>query len=482
MSAPNLHRSARRTIVASALALAGLCIGVGYSYGGLNAKILNSTDSTGAATLLYTHTYAGGTTVCTSVPASGGIPTTSTFGCVGSLAPAAAVPASGSASATDAIAYRGSAPAAQVTQQVSAASCGPVQLVNAARSSNPMLARYGTAFAPSTGPVTGAGAITLDGANPGGYEAAVTSQAQPDPSVSLGSAFGLGIWFKTTSTAGGPLFGIGTSAINATGGNDRILYMTTTGQLKFIQNTAGASTTATAKAYNDGAWHFAYVTMSQVGLLISLTTTTKVFVDGDSPASGGGLLVPYSSDTGYWHVGWSPVSGLPSYFTGSLSNFVVFNTAGAPAAPTTTQRANQSNFTTWASAATERWLLNDTGTATFGGPYPFINAADPCSMVNVSWGFTNPTSCGWSPTSTSAACTDPPASSLAAFVAAGSRTIASPAPGTTQTATVKLSRGTGYNTGFLPGLRLYAPLTFQATRGGWSNVFTWSDSTSAFLG
>jgi hypothetical protein len=479
MSTPNLRQHLRSVVVACAIAMLCLSTAVGVSYGSLNASITNSADTTGSGTLLYTHTYAGGTT-CTSVPTSGGIPATTAFSCPSGIQPTSATPASGSSSATDSIQYQGSALAAGVTQTVSAAGCAPVQVANAANSANPMMVRYGTTFAPSAGPMTGAGSVALDGSSPGGYESAVVSQAQPNPGLSLGSVYGLGVWFKTTSTSGGPLFGIGTSAINATGGNDRILYMRTDGKLSFIQNTSGATTT-TGTAYNDGNWHFVYVTMTAVNIVASLSSTTTLYVDGDPAVTGGGLLVGYSSSTGFWHVGWSPVSGLPSYFTGSLSNFVVFDTAGAPARPTTTQRASQSAFTTWAASATERWLLNDTGTTTFGGAYPVIGSTNPCTMVNVSWGFTNPTTCGWSPNSQTAACTDPPVSSLAAFGSAGAQTIASPAPGTTQTSTVKLTRGGTYNTGFVPGLHLYAPLTFQSTAGNWTNTFTWSGATSAFL-
>jgi hypothetical protein len=478
---PHPHSSLRLVIIACAVALLFLSLAIGSTYGALTGRITNTTNGTGSGTLLYTHTYAGGTTSCSSVPATAvTISSMSSFTCPGGNQPSAAVPSSGSSSATDAIQYRGTAPAARVTQTVSAASCGPVQLANAVNATNPMVARYGTSFAPTSGPRPGFGSIAVDGANPGGYESAVVSQVQPNPSVSLGNTYGLGVWFKTSSTAGGSLLGIGSSPMNVAGGNDRILYMNPTGQIVFVQNSSGNATTTPA-SYNDGGWHFAYVTMSQVNVLFfGLTSTTMLSVDGVA-VTGGGLLIGYSAAAGYWHLGWAPVSGQPSYFTGSLSNFVVFNTAGAPSTPTTAQLASQSAFNGWATGPTERWPLNDTGTSTFSGPLPVIGTTNPCSLVNFSWGFTTPTSCGWSPNSLTAACIDPPAASLAAFVAAGPRTIASPAPGTTQTSTVKMSRGTGYDTTFVPGLHLYAPLTFTAAAGGWVNTFTWADATSAFL-
>jgi hypothetical protein len=460
--------------IACACAIAAVLVwsATGSTFGGLSARV-GSTDTTGSATLLDAHTYAGGTT-CTAVPGSKIIPSTSSFSCTGSITPTA-TRASGASSATDSITAGGSASATQVTQQVSLASCAPVQLANSAQATNPLLARYGTSFAPSvsaTGFPTGAGAITLDGANPGGYESAVVSQTQP---TARGSKYGLGIWFNTTSTTGGPLFGIGSSTSNATGLNDRILYMGASGSLSFVQNTTGTTTTTTG-TYRDGKWHFAYVTLApSLG-----STTTTISVDGVTAATGGGIATGYSATTGYWHVGWSPVSGLPSYFTGALSDFVVFDTTPAPAAPTAPQRASQTAFTTWASAATELWPLNDTGTSTFSGTYP-SGTANPCGSVNVGWSFAGPASCAWSPSSTTSSCSTTPTTSLTAAVTAGAQSIASPVPGATVISTVSTSRGAGYSTAFAPGLHLYAPITFTAKAGSWVNTFTWSDASAAFI-
>lgn len=439
--------------------------------GGFSVSTTNSANTAGSGSLSYTHTYQA--TSCTSVAGQSTTPP-----CTGSIAPTAATLASpATVSATDSITNNGTIPASSLTQQVRAASCGVVKLDNAKNSGNPLLPRYGTTFSPTSVPMTGSGAITFDGQNPGGYAAGVVSQAQPNPVISLGVTYdlgSLGIWFKTASTAGGPLFGIGTSSTNATGGNDRILYMNTNGTLSFIQNTNG-NTTTTTNSYNDGTWHFAYVTMSEVNILtVGLTSTTTIYVDGATAGSGGGLLVGYSPDTGYWHIGWSPgsVTGLStSYFAGSLSNFVVFNNGGAPAAPTAPQRASQSAFNGWASSATEQWILNDSGTTTYSGTLPDgTSASSPCTKVDVTWSFTNPPSSF--------------AGSLATL-ASGWQNIASLAPGAIETGTVSASRGTAYTaTNYLPGLHLYAPLSFRVQTNPaslWSVTFTWPDVATAFI-
>lgn len=446
--------------------------------GGFSVSTTNSANTAGTGNLAYTHTYQS--TSC-MLPGPQATPKL----CTGSIAPTAATLASpATVSATDSITNNGTIPASGLTQQVSAPSCGTVQLANTKNNGNPMLPRYGTTFSPTSVPMTGSGAITFDGQNPGGYAAGVVSQAQPNPVISLGATYGLGIWFKTTSTAGGPLFGIGTSPTNATGGNDRILYMRANGTLSFIQNTGGATTTTT-NPYNDGTWHFAYVTMSAVSILfVGVTSTTTIYVDGATAGSGGGLLVGYSSDTGYWHIGWSPgsVTGLStSYFAGSLSNFVVFDTSPAPNPPATNP-TNQSVFDTWASAATEQWKLDDTGTSTYTAAQPVIGTTSPCTMVDITWGFTGPTSCAVAPQSETAACTDT-TTKLSAFANGVWQTVQGPPPGGTQTSTISTSRDLTYNP-YVSGLHLYAPLSFRVQTNPvspWSVTFTWPDASTAFI-
>jgi hypothetical protein len=101
-------------------------------------------------------------------------------------------------------------------------------------------------------------------------------------------------------------------------------------------------------------------------------------------------------------------------------------------------------------------------------------------MVTFGWAFTNPVSCAWSPPSATAACTTPP-STLSGFVAAGPQTIGAPPPGTTQTGTISVGRAGTYNVGFVPGLRLYVPLTFGAAAGSWRDAFAWSSAASALV-
>lgn len=444
----------------------------------------HGTGSLTSGELLYTHSYDSKT--CTSVP-EGEIPDTSEFTCTGGINPAAAVPLTGTVSRTDDITAEGTLPAASVTQQVRAASCGPVKLEDRLDSANPALPRYATTFATSSGPLSGSGSVTFDGST--GYAANIVNEAQPNPALTLGSTYALGVFFKTTSTAGGALFGYALSPLSVSTTSHRILYMDTNGKVGFGYNTGNGTTGVSSTAYNDGTWHFAYITIRVVEVLVIKYVYITLYVDGTEVASVPGLQVSVSYDTGYWHLGWAPsalhsyMSGLSEHFNGSLSNFVVWNGGNAESTlKDLGSSGSQSTFNSnLGSEVTDHWQLDDSGTTTYSGQYP-PGAYDACEMVNFTWGFTSPTSCAWSPQSTTDACNTLTPSTLAAFVSAGWQTIGTPSPSGTQTSTIYVSRAATYTDVYMPGLHLYTPLSFKATCSSWSNTFTWPEAGAAIIG
>lgn len=450
------------------------------SQGGFTGAVENASNVAGTGVVSFTHAYQSTTCSLASTQAS-------SIDCAGSINPTTPTSLTGDVSSTDLITNDSDIPAASLSQQVEMSSCGTVQLANVTDAPNPMLPRYATSFATSGGPMDGAGYATFDGAT--AYASDVVSQTQPAPALDLDETYGLGIWFKTTSTAGGPLFGFGSDPTDVAGTNDRILYMNQAGQLGFVVNTTPAETGLSAASFNDGAWHFAYVTLTQISLIgLGIRSTVTLYVDGVQVATGGGLTIGLSSYAGYWHVGWSPISqqtygaGLSDYFSGSLSNFVVLNTNPAPSGTTIGMPATQSAFdSAITSSVTEHWIFNDTGTTTFAGTYPVIANTSPCSMVDIEWGFSTPTSCAVAPGSSSDACTS--STSLSAFVGDGWVTIAAPGPGETQTSTLSASRDPTYNS-YVSGLQLYAPLVVrdQTLVGDlWSVTFAWQTSSAAFI-
>jgi hypothetical protein len=454
--------------LAAVLALFSLATAATLS-GWTSAQVQNSSSNAGTETLAFTHTYQS--TSCSQGARSGG-----TTSCAGSIAPTTATPSTGTATGTDAITNNGTYAASQLQSEFSAPSCAPVKFDNRKTASNPLLARYGTTFHTSGGPMDSAGYTAFDGGNPGGYATSVIQQAQPGSAlISLGSRYAIGVWFKSTSS--GPIFSFATSPSNSSTGNaDRVLYLDGSGRLNFNWNSSGDSITSSTTNNADGGWHYAYITMSAVTVLFVTLPQVTLFVDGVERAQTGTLAIGnFSSFNGYWHLGWAPkaVTGLTKdYLTGDASNFVVMNNSPAPAGATMGKPTTQAAFNTATSSSTEHWLLNDPGTTTFTGTLPSSMTA-PCSMVNIAWAVTNPAGTVTSSTP------------LSTFANGSWHAVTAPAPTTSQASTVTTSRAAGYNTD-ISGLHLYAPLSHRVQTkpigSGWLQTFTWAGPEAAFIG
>lgn len=456
-------RPVRRLLGVAAGALAVLvCLSTSPTLSAWTAGVVGNTPNTAApASLAFSHTPTGGGTCSQPVR------TSATVTCPDSVLPTVAS-TGGTVTGTDAVTNNGTAVASSLTTSVSAASCAPVKLDNAKVAADVMLPRYGVDFRTSD-PFGGTNAITLDGT---GYAAAVTTDLVR---ANAGSTYGAGIWFKAQPGQYGPLFSLDASPVNAAtnNGDDRTVFLTSDGKLNFVYSTGGAKLSSGA-SYNDGAWHYVYVTVATPAL--GVTTTFSMSADTRTPVNATALLSSLGQTTGYWHAGWGSTAlmgtGSTSYFTGQLSNFTVFNNSPAPAQPNATQLGTQAAFTTWASGATDHWLLGDSGTTTYAGTHPVIGAASPCGYLNVVWSFTNP------------AATAVTSRTLAAFATGTSYPVgAAPGPGGTQTSSIAVTRAGNY-VAYVSGLRLYLPVTYrvQAGSSAWSQTFTWTSFDSVVLG
>ena len=450
----------RRLIGVAAAALVALVwSGTSPTLSAWTTGIVGASANTAApASLAFSHSAASGD-ACSLGARVGGTAT-----CAGSVLPTTASKST-AVTGTGTVTNDGTALAANLSASVSAASCAPVKLDNSRAATHVMLPRYNTSFR-SAAPFGGTNAITLDGAS---YAAAVTQDQQKSAN---GQTYAVGVWFKAAAGEHGPLFSLDTSPVNTAtaGGDDRTMYVGADGKLYFVYTTGGAKLVSSS-TYDDGAWHFVYVTLADSG---SQATTTTMTADTRTPVTASGPSSSYSTVNGYWHLGWGSTalmgSGTTAYFTGSLSNLVVFNGGTAPAPPTSTQLASQSAFNTWASGATDQWVLGDSGTTTYTGTNPTIGTTSPCSYLNVAWSFTNP------------AATAVSTRTLAAFATGTSYPVAAaPGPGGTQTSTVSISR-TGTYAGSVSGLRLLVPVTYKVQSGSWAQTFTWTSSDSVVLG
>uniref|UniRef100_UPI0005BE4E51 PKD domain-containing protein n=1 Tax=Cellulosimicrobium cellulans TaxID=1710 RepID=UPI0005BE4E51 len=116
------------------------------------------------------------------------------------------------------------------------------------------------------------------------------------------STYSLETWFKTTSTAGGKIIGLGSSQTGGSGSYDRHVYMQDDGKLVFGTWTGQANTITTSRTYNDGSWHHVVATQGDDGM--------RLYVDGQPMGSN-----PQTSAqdySGYWRVGGDTTWGSSS--------------------------------------------------------------------------------------------------------------------------------------------------------------------------
>jgi hypothetical protein len=142
--------------------------------------------------------------------------------------------------------------------------------------------------------------VTLNGSSQ--YISTSTTQVNP-------TAFTLEIWFKSTTSQGGRLFGLGDASTGASTNLDRNIYLDNAGHIIWGTHPSAYKTVTTASTYNDGSWHHVAASLGSGGLLLyvdglrqgtDLTTTTA------------------ASYTGYWRIGYDSLTGWPSAPTSSF--------------------------------------------------------------------------------------------------------------------------------------------------------------------
>jgi len=466
-----VHRGRRRPVLsrlAWALAACGLVVlwsgTTGTQSAWTSGVVANSTNSGATASLAFTHTYA-------STSCSVGVRVSGTVACSGGLSPTSAATAGG-VSAVDSITNDGTLAAGQLTSEFRATSCAPVKLADAQTAADPILPRYATAFAQPDKWGT-ASAVAMSGGSAYAADVSATNTGSL-----LGSNYAAGIWFKVANgyASGGALVGLATSPVDGTSAaGSPIVWMDNAGKIRFrVSGTLGTSSSGvSAVAYNDGAWHFAVLSVAA-----ALFSTPTLYVDNAAGVTSAGLAA-LTFGSAYWHLGWGDFTGVPSApaaanLTGSLSG--AFTTSSSISSATRTSlfaAASASAYRTAVlglSGIDHVWMLDDTGTTTYGGSLPVIGATSPCTMVDVAWSVANPAG------TVSAAGTK-----LSALANGTWHAVAAPGPGGTQTSTVVASRDATWNA-YVAGLRLYAPVEHRASAGSvWTATFTWSDQSAVFL-
>jgi hypothetical protein len=172
------------------------------------------------------------------------------------------------------------------------------------------------------------------------------------------------VWFKTNTTQGGKIIGFENAQTSGGTGYDRMLYMTSSGQLIFGHWTGNFLYVTSPSSYANGQWHQAVGTYDGTNL--------RLYVDGSQVASTTGAGPQNFS--GWWHIGYGILSGWPSapnnwFFEGSLGQVSVWNSTALTATQVSAHynAAGGGNYdsTVLGNSPTSYWKLNESGGPTF---------------------------------------------------------------------------------------------------------------------
>lgn len=162
--------------------------------------------------------------------------------------------------------------------------------------------------------------ITLDGASGYLYGPRVAS---------VPTSLSEELWFKTTTTTGGKLIGLGNSQTGASTQYDRHVYMTNEGRLVFGTYSGGYQTITSSGIYRDGQWHHVVATLAPSGA----NKGSTLYVDGKVVASNAAYTSGESVSNSYVRVGYDALSaswaGSPTsdFFKGSLADVALYPSA-----------------------------------------------------------------------------------------------------------------------------------------------------------
>jgi PKD repeat protein len=142
----------------------------------------------------------------------------------------------------------------------------------------------------------------------------INRQGLPEPQA-VRDDLTVEVWFRTTSTAGGRLIGMGNSSsgTSSTSNNDRLLYVTNDGRAIFGVRTRAEGTGYTSSrvnrtiqsqtGLNDGNWHHVVGVLASDGM--------RLYVDGELVSTRGDVNSGHGY-YGYWRVGADTLSGWTS--------------------------------------------------------------------------------------------------------------------------------------------------------------------------
>lgn len=182
-----------------------------------------------------------------------------------------------------------------------------------------------------TGRFTGIAAYRTAGGLPGNHGYSVhlgTSGRVVSDGAAVGApdTFTLEVWFRTSTTRGGPLMGFESSRDARSSTADRQLAMAANGRLVYgAWDAPTVKTIESTRSYNDGRWHHAVLVASNQGS----HQVSTLYVDGAPVASDATSRTDYY--TGWWRIGAGTLTGpgtsVAAGFDGHVDNAAVYLSA-----------------------------------------------------------------------------------------------------------------------------------------------------------
>ncbi|UZN04309.1 PKD domain-containing protein [Cellulomonas sp. S1-8] len=129
-------------------------------------------------------------------------------------------------------------------------------------------------------------------------------------------------WFRTTTTSGGKIVGMGTGSSGSSGSHDRHVWMADDGTVSFGVYPQTTKVVTSPAAYNDGAWHHVVATLGVTG--------QRLYLDGALVGHDPGVVSAQQPLTAYWRIGgdalggWAPTA-TSGYFAGSIDEVATYN-------------------------------------------------------------------------------------------------------------------------------------------------------------
>ncbi|MEO3752325.1 DNRLRE domain-containing protein [Streptomyces sp. B6B3] len=157
-----------------------------------------------------------------------------------------------------------------------------------------------------------AAAATYDG---------VDSYTYGDDVVSGVTRFSLETWFRTTSTEGGKLIGLGDRINQESYSHDNNVYMLDDGELQFTVYNGSYRTATSDDEYNDGEWHHLVASVGSAGM--------ELYVDGERVDRNTRITSGRNLNGYYWHTGGDSLDRFPNqpdsdYFAGQLDETAIY--------------------------------------------------------------------------------------------------------------------------------------------------------------